>query len=248
MTPQAMAAPPPVPQPKSEVARLAGVFFSPKDTFPDIVARPRWWIPVILFSLVSLVFVNLFSQRVGWEKTIRAQMERSPQMEQATPEQRERSIQIGTKVAGYIGYAAPFGSVVTVLLVAAVFMFLFNNMLGANFRFSSMMGIVAYSFLPTIISGALSILVMYMKDPDDFDIQRPLMFNLGAFMPDGTPKWIVAAGYSFDLFSFWMILLMAIGIHAGARKIATSKAFITILIPWFVIVLLRVMQSVISGS
>src|SRR5215472_9798823 len=232
MTPQAIPAPPPIPHPKSEIVRLVGIFFSPKDVFPDIILRPRWWIPMILLAIVGVISINLFARHVGWEKTVRTAIERNPQMEQLPPERREATIQTALKVTSFIGYAAPLITGVVIVVIAAVFMFLFNNMLGASFRFASMMGIVAYSFLPNLIAAVLTIIVMFIKDPDDFDIQRPLAFNLGAFMPDGTPRWIVAAGTTLDLFSFWIMILMAIGIHAGARKIATSKAFTTILIPW----------------
>ena len=32
------------PSPLEEFDRKTGVLFDPKATFPDIVARPRWWV------------------------------------------------------------------------------------------------------------------------------------------------------------------------------------------------------------
>jgi hypothetical protein len=239
--------PPAIPQPLSEASRLVGVFVSPKTTFPDIVRRPRWWIPMILFAILSTVVVSAFSRHVGWERTVRQAIERNPRMEQLSAQQREQAIQNGIRVASVIGYAAGVSGAISIVVVSAVLIFLFNVLMSADLKFPSMMGIVGYSFLPTLISGALTLVVMFMKDPDDFDIQRPLAFNLGAFLPDGTPRWAIVAGTSIDLFTFWIIALLAIGISSSVRKIGFSKAFVTILFPWALVVLLRVVTTVAFG-
>ena len=62
--PESAPAPPPVPKPLSEAARLTGVFFSPKSTFPDIARRPRWWIPIILLAIIF--FLMGLQGLIGW--------------------------------------------------------------------------------------------------------------------------------------------------------------------------------------
>ncbi len=203
---------------------------------------------MIILAIAGVVTISAFTRHVGWDKTIRTSMERNARMDQMPPEQREALVQTTIKVTGFIAYAAPLFTGVSMVVVAAVFIFLFNNMLGASIRFSAMMGIVSYSFLPSLISGVLTMIVMFTKDPDDFDIQHPLVFNIGSWLPDGTPQWAIALGSAFDLFSFWMIALMAIGVHAAARKIGVTKAFITIMIPWAIIVIARVMYAAVSGG
>jgi hypothetical protein len=133
-------------------------------------------------------------------------------------------------------------------VVSAVLIFLFNVLMSADLKFPSVMGIVAYSFLPLVISSALTLVVMFMKDPEDFDIQRPLAFNLGAFLPDSTPRWAIVGASSFDLFSFWVIALMAIGISSSVRRVSFTKAFITILFPWALVVGLRVVTTALGLS
>lgn len=247
MTPQMTSAPPPVPQPMSEASRLVGVFFSPQSTFPDIVRRPRWWIPMILLAIMSTAVVSAYGRHVGWERTIRQAIERSPRTEQLSAQQREQAIATATRVTSVVSYAAGLFGAISMVVVAAVLIFLFNILMSADLKFPSMLGIVGYSFLPTLISSALTLVVMFMKDPEDFDIQRPLAFNLGAFLPDGTPRWAVLAGNSFDLFSFWIIALLAIGVSSSVRRISFSKALITILFPWAIVVVLRVAYTVAFG-
>ena len=231
----------------SEGSRLVGVFFSPQSTFPDIVRRPRWWIPMILLAIMSTVVVSAYGRHVGWERAIRQAIERNPRTEQMSAQQREQAIQMTTKVTSVAAYAAGIFGAISMMVVAAVLIFLFNILMSADLKFPSMLGIVGYSFLPTLISSALTLVVMFMKDPEDFDIQRPLAFNVGAFLPEGTPRWAVLTGNSFDLFSFWIIALLAIGISSSVRRISFSKALITILFPWAIVVVLRVAYTVAFG-
>ena len=88
-----------------EGSRLTGVFFEPTKTFEDIAARPNFWAPLILVIVVSLVFIALFGQHVGWERMIRHQMEMSSRAAQLSPEQREAQIQMGAKFAPIGTYA-----------------------------------------------------------------------------------------------------------------------------------------------
>jgi hypothetical protein len=224
----------------SEASRLIGVFVSPGSTFPDIARRPRWWIPLILLASMAMITTIAYGRHVGWERVVRQSIERNPRMDQLSAQQREQAIVVSTRIASYGGYATPLTSAISILVVSAVLIFLFNVLMSADLKFPSVMGIVAYSFLPFLISGALTMVVMFMKDPEDFDIQRPLAFNLGAFLPDSTPRWAIVGASSFDLFSFWIIALMAIGISSSVRRISFTKAFVTILFPWALVVGLRV--------
>src|SRR5580700_2082893 len=88
----------------SEAARLIGVFFSPGKAFADIARRPQWWIPVILSAILGTLFLNAFSQRVGWEQTIRQGLERSSQGQNMTPQQREQTVTMLSRVYQYLGY------------------------------------------------------------------------------------------------------------------------------------------------
>ena len=42
--------------PMSEVSRITGVYLEPKTAFADIVARPRWYVPLILMVVAAWVF------------------------------------------------------------------------------------------------------------------------------------------------------------------------------------------------
>jgi hypothetical protein len=87
-----------------------------------------------------------------------------------------------------------------------------------------------------LISTALAIAVMFMKNPDDFNLQNPLVFNPGALMdPLTTPKFLYSLATSLDLFTIWMLVLIGIGLKAaGGKNLSTGGAMTAVFVPWVV--------------
>jgi hypothetical protein len=224
----------------SEAARIVGVFFSPGKAFADIARRPRWWIPVILIALIGTVYLNIFTQRVGWESVIRPAIERLPNQQALSVQQREQTIANLARVYKYLGYGgSAVGTLFYVFIVAVLLMFLFDTMMSAGIGLNRMMGIVAYGFLPMLIQTALSMVVLFLKDPDEFNLQNPLMFNVGAYLSPDSPAALRAFASSIDLFSLWIIVLLAIGVSTTARKMSFGKAFAGVALPWALWVCLK---------
>jgi hypothetical protein len=224
-------------QPKGmgEASRLAGVFFEPAKTFEDVAARPRFWVPMILLIVFGLIYTGLFSQHVGWDRMIRHQMETSSRTAQLTPEQREAQLAISTKFAPVVGYFIVLvGIPVTWLIWAAVLLGIVKGIMSVPLRFKQVFAIVIYAGLPGLIFMALAIAVMFMKSPDDFNLQNPLVFNPGAFMdPATSSKFLYSLASSLDLFRLWTLVLIGIGLKAAAgRKLSMGGAMAAVFIPW----------------
>jgi hypothetical protein len=135
---------------------------------------------------------------------------------------------------------AVIGTPVFMIIVAAVLMFIFNLIFAAGIPFKRALAAVAYSWMTGLVAIILSIIVMFIKSPEDFDIQNPLAFNLGAFLASDAPKWLKALAGSFDLFTFWTIALLGIGFAAASTKrMAWSKAVIAVILPWIVWVVVK---------
>src|SRR5690348_1938748 len=251
MSPEPASVPPPLqtqpepspPQGMNEGARLIGVFFSPGKAFADIARRPTWWIPLIIAAVFSTIYLNAFTQRVGWESVIRPAIERSANTQNMPAQQREQLIRTTAGIYKYVGYGSAVLTLFYVFIVAVLLMFLFDTMMSAGIGLKRMMAIVAYGFLPLVIQTALSMLVLFLKDPEEFDLQNPLIFNVGAFLAPDTPAALRALGSSIDLFTLWIVVLLAIGVSSAARKIGFGKALFTVLFPWAIFVALKVMAA-----
>lgn len=232
-------------EPLSEAGRLTGVFHAPAETFADVSERGRWWIPALIMMVMGLLFVSLFTQRVGYDRMIQKSFESNTQLQDLPADKKADAVAMQRKIMPYILHVSPVaGTLVMLLVVAGVLLFLMNGLMDAGLKYKNALNISAYAMLPAgIVSGILMCVVMYLKAPDEFDIERPLAFNAGAFLnPDTTSKWLTALASSFDIFTFWTIALMAIGFSAaaGPRKLPFSKALTGILVAWGVWVLIKV--------
>ncbi|HSC77383.1 MAG TPA: YIP1 family protein [Candidatus Acidoferrales bacterium] len=223
------------PQPMGELDRLVGVLFDPKPAFADIAQRPRPWVPIVLLSILSVVFTFLLSQRVGWEQVVRKAIESDPRaMERIPADRREQVIQQQAKVSAIAAYVfSVVGVALAGVILGGIYLFVFNVLAGADIRFGQSFGIVCYALLPRGLLALLGILLMYIKDPAEFDIQHPAATNLGIFLnPDAVPRWVQAVATSVDIFTIWVIILLAVGYSSAARKMTWGRAFGWVLGTW----------------
>jgi hypothetical protein len=236
------AAPAPQPESVSTLGRIFGVIFSPKETFESIARRPSWLVPILLLCLVSLGAVAAFSHRGGWPSYFRKQVESSSRYQQMPRDQQESvlaaQIKYGPRVAYVQVFVVPF---LLAVVLASIFLGTFNLLGGTQLSFKASLAVVAYSYLTSVISGLLAILVILLKDPATVDIQNVVASNIGAYLPSEAPKWQIALFGSLDLFSIWTMILLVTGYRAAAapKKLSFATAFIFVFGWWLVYVVLK---------
>ncbi len=235
------------PEPEAQAAvspmgRIIGVFFSPKATFEDIVRKPSWVLPVVLLTVLSLCVSFAINQRINWREFMTQQIEKSPGAANMSAEQKEQRIEAGAKFSPPSTYAIGLvGPIIATLCVALVMWGGYNLLGGANANFGSSFGITSHAFLTGLVSSPLLILILYLKPIGTVDLDNPVAANLAAILPDDSAKWLVALGKSIDLFSFWTLILLAIGFAAtNPRKLRGSKSFSIAFGIWATFVVLRV--------
>ncbi len=228
----------------SELSRISNVFFEPKAAFADIAARPRPWIVLVLLIIMGCATATVIAQRIGWSRIMQQQMERNPQIQNMSAEQRAKAEEMSGKVSSVlekVGMVAPVVTVpIMVLLVAAILALVFKVFMSAELNFTQLFGISAYGLLPDILNQAAIIAVVFLKNPDDINIENPVAFNVGAFLdPQATSKALMSMASSIDLFTFWKIALLAIGVSVAARKLPVGKAVMGVATPWVLWVLAK---------
>lgn len=237
----------PIPAPEAQaslspLSRIAGVFFSPKNTFEDIVRKPSWLAPILISTVLSLIAVAALNQRMNWRDYIIQQIEKSPQAAQMSADQKQQRAEVGAKFTVGIVYAS--GLLVPIcfaLIVGLVMMGAYNLFAGAGAGFSQALSIVAHAGLVGIVSTPLFLLVLFLKPPGTIDPENPLATNLAAFLPEESAKWLVVLCKSVDVFSIWILILIAIGFAAvNPRKLKGSKSFVIAISVWAAYVVLRV--------
>jgi hypothetical protein len=235
------AAPEPQPQ-MSAISRVFGVLFSPQETFEDIVRKPGWVLPIALLTILSMAVSFGLNQRMNWREFMSQQIEKSPQGAQLSADQKEQRIEAGAKFAPISTYVfGTLGPLLIALIFALVMWGAYSLLGGASTNFSTAMAITAHAFMTGLISSPLFLLVIFLKAPGTIDLDNPVATNLAAFLPDDSAKWLVALLKSFDVFTFWTLILIAIGFAVTSpKKLKGSKPYVIAFGVWAAYVVCRV--------
>jgi hypothetical protein len=222
----------------SAFARMIGIFFEPDATFQDIARSPGFIAPLLLVMLCSLGTVATMHNRLDWSEVVAKQMEKNPRFESLPKEQKEQQIKVGAKIGTYVLYATPLFVPLGVLIIAGVLIMMSNFVFGGTATFKQVFSVAIHAQLVGIIVSILAVVVLFLKDPADIDVQNLVASNLGPLISAETSKFLHATATSLDLFSFWQIFLLGTGLSICGR-ISRTKGIIAVVIPWLIVVLIK---------
>lgn len=229
------------PAPLSEGQRLVNTFFAPSKTFADLRRNASWWAPFLISMIVSLVFVYVADQKVGFRKIaenqLRAQPKQADQVERMPADQREKVLQQRTTVTRIISFGF-FGFVlIWYVIVAAVLLATLKFALSAEVKFKTLFALVIYAGLPGILKAILAVVSLLAGVAGDaFTFQNPVATNPGYFVDPATNPVLYSLLSSFDVFGIWTMILAAIGITC-ISKVKMGTAF-AVVFGWFAVLLL----------
>jgi hypothetical protein len=238
---QVPSPPPQEPAPLSEGQRLVNTFFAPSKTFTDLRRNASWWGPYLLVVIVSFLFCYTVDQKVGFRKVAENLLQQSPkraeQVESLPPDQRERSMRqqtIGTK---YFSYGIPVVALVIYAIIAGVLFATIKFGANADVKFKTMFALVVYTRLPELFRALLAALsILAGVSTDAFNIRNPLAVNPGYFIDTTGSATLRTLLSSFDVITFWVLILLSIGITCIA-KVKRGTAF-AIVFGWYAFAML----------
>jgi hypothetical protein len=226
--------------PQNFFNRLVGVWFSPGVTFAEIGRAPRLLLPLLFVMLLAGLGYFVMVERIGYENIVRKQIESAANSGFIPQDRVEETI--NQRVSGTAGTIGRYLGIVTtpvfvliVMLILAGLLKLFTLIVGAETTFKRLLAVTAYSSLAlVIIKTVLTLIILYIKDPDEIDIYNPIGSNLGAILVltgAGLSKYLTALASWIDIFVIWQIALLSIGTAAVSTKMKTSTAavFVSIL-------------------
>lgn len=232
----------------SSLGRLAGVLAAPTKTFESIRERPTWLVPLLTLIVLAVSVSLAANPKVDWEDVITTQMEKSGREVPAGQidgivefyENWGAAVSIGTTA---IGYPIAF-------LVFAGAFFVAFKIQGSDLSYPASLSTTLYAFTPFALSLLLSLPIVLFANEIGYDqIQSGsfLASNLGAFAPDDTSPMMMALLSSLDVFSIWVVALLAIGFSVVARVSRASSAVVAILF-WAVWIGVKVGFAALSGA
>jgi hypothetical protein len=241
----------PEPAALSEGRRLMGTFFSPSKTFPDLRRNASWWAPFLVIALVSLSFVYVVDQKVGFSKVVENMIQQQPKqaerMDRIPADQRPAIMQRQAAITKFISYAVPVIALVIYAVFAALLFATLKFAASGDLKYKNLFAVIVYSRLPLIFGPLLAILSLLAGvSSDGFDLRNPVATNPGYFIgPDGSPI-LRALLTPFDVFSLWSLILTAIGI-ASISKVKRGTAF-AVVFGWFAVYVLGTVLVAVATS
>lgn len=229
--------------------RLVGVLFSPGETFKDINRKPTWLIPMLIVALVTAAYFFFLTQKleVGLTESVRKSMtEQSQQSGQPAPTPEAISFGVMATKIGMVAGSAIMTPIVFLIMAGAFALGMM--LLGAQTTFKKILSVVTWTScavsLIAYIVGTASVMLRdpeSLKDINPQNIEQVSASNLGALMSSDASPFLKSLAGSMDIFSFWSIALLAIGLAAiaGKKSITTGTTAFLVIGFWLAYVVVK---------
>jgi hypothetical protein len=225
--------------PEGAVSRVIGALISPRATFESIAKRPTWIFPLVITMVVGFLFVFSFSQRIGWRTVLQTQLETTSAFNSLSPQQQQQRLDLAVRFAPIAAYASTtVGSVIILLIIAALYLGVFNIVFGTGIKYKQALGVSAHAYLPLAVKSLVGVLIVWVRPLEGVSLQKLVMSNVGAFLPSSSPAWLVTFGSLLDIFVFWTLALLSIGFAAASgKKLKVGTTLAVICVVWFIFVI-----------
>lgn len=212
-------------QPKNVFERILGIFINPRETMDDIAARPTWVVPIVLLILTSALSVFLL-QDVIMDKAVVEMTKSNPNM---TQEQIDQAMPF---VKGVTWISVLVGVPIINLLIAGLFIFIGNVILGGQTNFKAAFSVTSWSGVISVL-GSL-VLIPILRAKGELVSATSLSF-LDPSGDEGAPLFFLLS--QIDLFRLWGMIVLGLG-FAAAYKFSSKKGVTTALVVWGIFVVI----------
>ena len=128
-----------------------------------------------------------------------------------------------------------FAVILTIsVLGAGLILWLVGKLFDAKESVAAAMMIATYAEVPRLVQILTNAAQALIMSPEKLNAANSVGFNLARFMnPDTASPVMVALGARVDLFTIWVTVLLAIGLHVVGR-IPKQQAYIAAAITWVI--------------
>jgi len=222
------------PEKPNTFQRIIGVLFSPGDTFDSIVKRPNILGPLLVFVVISVLSAVAVAVKVDFDSLAREAIEANPNI---PPDKAASAVGMTKAIMKVSMYASPVLIVLMLVITAGICLLAFK-MFGGEGDFNIALSVTTYAWFPRLIRGILGAIVMLSKGSlSIYELQNPIMSNLGFLFDPKTQPVQYAMGSAIDIFNIWSLVLLIIGL-AAMSKFSKAKSATIVIVMWLVVNLL----------
>ena len=248
--------------PKMSAAEtLLNIFVSPAEVFQNLRRHPRWLVAVLIMTVLSSIFFNLFLYRLGPDRVANYAIDKTKEMSMMSEDARTQIeasrpkaladnknpvVRVGQAVSGFAG------SVFWHAFLGGVF-FLFALAMGGQMNYWQAFSAAVYASFPVaVIRFILSSIILFIKDPLEIHpitgqtslIQDNLSFLV---VPSENPV-IYTLLAMLSLLSFYWVWLNSIGIKNAGEKVTSTIGWSAALTVYLLLILLGIVAAFLFPS
>ena len=235
--------------PMSLPARIAGVIMSPRQTYADVAARPRWLGVLLVTIVISGAATFWFQSSEAGQKAIRDQLDQTAELiETATgkplPDEQYNAMLAGAPRAPYQSIAfILIGTPIMCAVLAGILLGVFNGIVGGNARFKQVFAVVAHSGVIWTLAAVFNALMGFTTG------RASGAASVAVFFPMlGDTGFATNFLRAIDVFYLWGFFNLAIGLAVLYRQRTAPVAATFISLYVIVAALIAVVRSAFGGS
>ena len=229
--------------------RLLGIFISPAETLADVARKPGFLAPLIAVVIAAIAVTETMLWKIGMERIVRMSIEQSSRASSMSPDQMDQAVRQGARIGAIFAH---IGGIVVppiaLLIIAGLGLLIVNLIFGAQTKFKKVFSLICYANLVSLLGSLMAVAVILFGDPDHFNAQNPVPSNVGFFLnPREVSKPLYSLASSADIFSIWLLILMAVGLAEGTgRKVKPLSIFLAYAGFWVIWILVKVGRAMIA--
>jgi len=245
----------------STPSTLGNIFISPTEVFQNLRRHPRWLVALLIMSILSTAYANLFLYRLTPERVTNFAIDKTlemPIMNDAAKEQveagRQKAIDDAKSPILRVGNAVNVfaGSVFGYAFLALIF-FIFGMAMGGKINFWQAFSAAIYASFPVaVIRFVLNTTVLFLKDPDEIHPilgqQTLIQDNLNFLVAPSEHPVIFTLLGSFSILFFYWLWMNATGLKAAGERITGTIAWSAAITIFALIVFFGVAMSALFPS
>jgi hypothetical protein len=200
----------------SDIAGMGNFLIDPAGAARRVHSKWFWIGPLIIFSIVSLL-----ASYVVMPMT-RHVMEVAPLPQGVSPEQYQKSMEVGLAIQRVTMYFAPV-LVAFIFAIQTLVLFGTSAVMSIGAKFRQLFNLVAGCSLIQVLAAIAGIVVLKSKGEVSTLAELRPALGLDIFLPAGANKFLAAILGYFSVFEIWWIVMMVL-IYSAAFKVTRGKA------------------------
>lgn len=240
---------------------LLNIFISPTEVFRNLRFHPRWLVAMLVISILSGVYVQVFTTIVTPERIIGFTTEKTleigfidesakSQIRQAEKDQVEEAKKPVVRAGQFVTGIA--SGVLWPTFFALVY-FLFVLVMGGRINWWQSFATAVYAAFPvTVIQNVLNLIIVHLKSPDEIHPiigQRTLVQdNLGFLVTAAEHPVIYTLLSTIGILGFYWIWLTATGLKNAGERVSSGTAWTASIGTYAILVIFSLIMAALFPS